>query len=88
MKAAEMNAKLFEHRMSYVNTEPAPAPHTGEIWRTVAGSNDTEQVSLNGCFRVTTRERVLAGKPGLSETRAHPALVAKVFPLSVERLFG
>lgn len=87
MKAADMNKALFEHRMSYVSKPQASAPHAGEIWRTVAGSNHTEQVSLHGHFRVTTRERIMAGKPGLSETRAHPALVAKVFPLSAEELF-
>jgi hypothetical protein len=87
VEASELNAQTFEHRMSYLGKERPTSPHAGEIWRAVGGTNGTEQVSLHGHFRITTRERILAGKPGLSETRASPELVAAVFPLSEERLF-
>jgi hypothetical protein len=87
MNSQQWNEKFFEHRMSYLDSQPTPSPHVGEIWRTVPGSGCTEQVSDCGSFRATTRERVMAGQPGITETRADPALVSRVFPLNKERLF-
>ncbi len=85
--STDWNEKFKEERASYNRGSIPTVSAVGEIWRTVPESNYTEQVSLCGKHRTTTKERILAGKPGLTETRAHPALVAKVFPLSEERLF-
>jgi len=87
MNTAEWNEKFFAHRMEYRGSAPKAVAVVKEIWRTVEGSNFTEQVSDRGNFRKTTKERVLAGREGLLEMRAHPTLVAKVFPLTLETLF-
>lgn len=89
MNAQEWNKKLFEERMQHVNSSPPTAPFKGEVWRAVDDNKETIQVSLCGKQRNNTIERIMAGKGGIGEeTLASPELVAKVFPLSEERLFA